>query len=105
MLTATLLYYFTGSTTSSLWLYAAPSHDDHRSNHPVLVPSAWTGGARDLFWAPKAEAEKQYKKLLVFKKVEAGGHFLALERPDILAREIREFVWHPLVQESFAKGI
>ena len=100
ILTTTMLYYLSGSLTSSLSLYVAPTHTNHLADHPINIPSAWTGGKTDIFWAPRSKVEKQHKKLLVWKRIDEGGHFLAAEKPETLAKEIRAFVALPAVRES-----
>ncbi|KIK51278.1 hypothetical protein GYMLUDRAFT_397159 [Collybiopsis luxurians FD-317 M1] len=90
VLTSALLYIYTGSLTSSLWLYVAPTVSDYLQKK-IEVPSAFSGGRVDLLWAPKSLVEEQYTKLVWWRVLKEGGHFLALEKPELLAKEIREF--------------
>ena len=45
---------------------------------------------RDLIAPPKAWAEKIYN--VVQWNMHDGGHFAALEKPDVLAKDILEFI-------------
>ncbi|KIK53481.1 hypothetical protein GYMLUDRAFT_232738 [Collybiopsis luxurians FD-317 M1] len=99
VLTSALLYIYTGSLTSSLWLYVAPTHSDHL-HKKIQVPSAFSGGRVDLFLAPKSQVEEQHEKLVWWRILGEGGHFLALEKPEMLAREVREFARVSEVQRS-----
>lgn len=54
----------------------------------------------DLFWAPKSQVEEQHEKLVWWRILGEGGHFLVLEKPEMLAREVREFARVSEVQRS-----
>ncbi|KAF5389113.1 hypothetical protein D9757_005004 [Collybiopsis confluens] len=101
VLTSALLYIYSGSLTSTLWLYVAPTFVDH-SHKKIDVPSAFSSGRADLLWAPKAQAEEQYRKLLWWRILKEGGHFLALEKPELLAGELREFASKNEVKKSLS---
>jgi pimeloyl-ACP methyl ester carboxylesterase len=39
--------------------------------------------------APRSWAERAYRKLIYYNKVDKGGHFAAWEQPDLFATEVR----------------
>jgi pimeloyl-ACP methyl ester carboxylesterase len=52
----------------------------------------WTGCSlfpKELFAPPRRWAEKQYTNLQYWSEVERGGHFAAMEQPDIFVSELR----------------
>jgi pimeloyl-ACP methyl ester carboxylesterase len=47
--------------------------------------------AEQILRPPRLLAEKMYADILRWSKVPKGGHFAALEQPELLAQEVREF--------------
>jgi epoxide hydrolase len=43
----------------------------------------------DIFRPAKIWAERTYSELIYWNEVERGGHFAALEQPEIFVRELR----------------
>ena len=92
LLTNIMLYWVTGAIGSSFWPYYA------RFRNPWPIPegayvSAPTGYAefpREMLHPPRSVAEKVYN-IQRWTKMNRGGHFAALEQPEALAREVREF--------------
>lgn len=83
------LYWFTGTIGSSMRLYyeyvRAPAEEKF-----VTVP---TGGAifpKELVKLPKPWAEKRYN-LVHWSVFDRGGHFAAMEAPDLFMGDIRKF--------------
>jgi microsomal epoxide hydrolase len=46
---------------------------------------------REILRPPRSLAEKMYSDIRRWSKMPKGGHFAALEQPQLLAQEIREF--------------
>lgn len=88
MLDVISLYWFTNSAASSGRIYW-----ENRSATmagPVLtLPVAVTVFPRDIPRLPRTWIEDTYPNLLHCAEAERGGHFAALEQPEILVREIR----------------
>jgi pimeloyl-ACP methyl ester carboxylesterase len=92
---ATLLsvYWFTETIGSSVRLYKEAFADqefksaapDHGVPQGVLVP------ADSDLPAPRAWGERNLKNLIHWNEAKKGGHFPALEVPDLLADDIRAF--------------
>ena len=55
----------------------------------VSIPVAVSVFPDELYPAPRSWAERVYPKLIHYNKVEKGGHFAALEAPDLLVDDIR----------------
>jgi pimeloyl-ACP methyl ester carboxylesterase len=57
---------------------------------PVAV-SLFTG---DFFTPPKTWGEQTYSKLFYWNEVPKGGHFAALEQPELFVAELRKSLAH-----------
>ena len=87
------VYWFTGTIGSSVRLYREVFSDfammapmpDHAVPQGVLAPTS-----ADLP-APRAWGERHLQNLVHWREAPRGGHFPALEVPDILADDIRAF--------------
>jgi len=44
-------------------------------------------------WMPRAWCEQRFTRVRYWKDLDTGGHFLALEQPDVLVEELRTFFW------------
>jgi pimeloyl-ACP methyl ester carboxylesterase len=88
MLDAISLYWFTNSAASSgriYWENASGSLAGPKLSLPVAV----TVFPRDIPRLPRSWIEDTYTDLIHYGEAEKGGHFAALEQPDILVSEIR----------------
>ncbi|MEX0619679.1 MAG: epoxide hydrolase family protein [Pseudohongiellaceae bacterium] len=91
LLTNISLYWFTGTITSSARIYY------ENSKVPPEVPVGYidvpTGAAifpAEIFITPRAWAEAAYN-LVHWTVMPRGGHFAALEQPELLIGDLREF--------------
>ncbi|MGH8989234.1 MAG: alpha/beta fold hydrolase, partial [Acidimicrobiales bacterium] len=86
------LYWVTGSIGTSFLPYV----DDAKTPPltTVSVPAGLTLTPEDAAY-PRAFAERTYADIGMWRGPEPGGHFLALERPDRLVRDLRDF-YRPL---------
>src|SRR5258708_39912467 len=57
----------------------------------ITVPTGYAAFPTELLHPPRSLAERVYGNIQRWTKMEKGGHFGALEQPELLAREIREF--------------
>ncbi|HEU0286961.1 MAG TPA: alpha/beta hydrolase, partial [Nocardioidaceae bacterium] len=91
VLTQASMYWFTGTIASSFRPYW-----EHRAFPPSLggrisTPTALAVFPGDLVHPPQSWAERAYN-LARYTQMPRGGHFAAVEEPDLLADDIREFL-------------
>ena len=88
MLDAISLYWFTNSAASSGRIYW-----ENRSltfaGPKVALPVAVTVFPKDIPHVPRSWIEDTYSNLIHYGEADKGGHFAALEQPEILVSEIR----------------
>ncbi len=92
LLDTVTLYWLTGCINSSFGLYHSLRH---RSSSPagdarVETPTGYTRFPAGALHPPRSLAERRYN-IQRWSDMPAGGHFPAIEEPDALVREIREF--------------
>jgi pimeloyl-ACP methyl ester carboxylesterase len=93
-LLATLtLYWVTGTAASSLRPYWEYRHHGEplAPCHRPPVPAGFTILARELGAPPPRELAERYYDLRRWTELPSGGHFPALEVPELLAAELRAF--------------
>ena len=90
MLGNTSLYWFTNCIGASFWPYYARLHGPWPIEGRVEVPTGYCEFPREILRPPREAAERQFN-IRRWSVMPQGGHFAALEQPDALAREIREF--------------
>jgi pimeloyl-ACP methyl ester carboxylesterase len=90
LLTHIMLYWVTGSITSSMRLYFEHRHAEKGppAGQRVEVPTAFADFPRELLRQPRAWVERSYR-IVRWSEMPRGGHFAALEAPDLLAADIR----------------
>jgi pimeloyl-ACP methyl ester carboxylesterase len=81
-------YWFTASAASSARLYWE-SFGRLQQAGPVEVPTAITVFPREIIRPSRRWAEKAYPNLVLFEEVERGGHFAAMEQPEIFVDQLR----------------
>ncbi len=82
-----MLYWLPGTGASSARLYWESFGKGSRD--PVEIPVACSIFPREIFKASRRWAEKRYRNLVYWNRVEKGGHFAAMEQPELYVREIR----------------
>jgi len=85
------LYWFTNCIGASFWPYYARMHGPWPIDGKVGVPTGYCEFPREILRPPRAAAERVFADLRRWTVMPRGGHFAALEQPEALAREIREF--------------
>ncbi|MFG2798865.1 epoxide hydrolase family protein [Streptomyces pseudovenezuelae] len=89
LLTNVMLYWLTGTAGSAARMYYENSHvPDWFPTQPSGVPTAVANFGEDVAirrWAEQANT------LVRWTEFDRGGHFAALEVPDLLAGDVREF--------------
>jgi pimeloyl-ACP methyl ester carboxylesterase len=93
MLANIALYWFTGAIGSSFWPYYARMHGPWpiAEGQTVDVPTGYAQFPREILRPPRSLAEKTYTDIRRWSVMPRGGHFAALEQPEVLAREVVEF--------------
>jgi len=89
LLTQITLYWVTGTITSSMRLYYETHHESERLS-PGRVPTGVAVFPAEMIRAPRAWAEARYD-IVHWTEMPSGGHFAALEEPDLLVQDIRAF--------------
>jgi microsomal epoxide hydrolase len=91
MLANITLYWATGAIGSSFWPYHARMHRPWPIPDQVKVPMGYVQFPREILKPPRSLAAKMYGDIRRWTVAERGGHFAALEQPEVLAHEVREF--------------
>ena len=93
MLTNIMFYWVTGAIGSSFWPYYARMHGSWPVPDGVRigVPMGYAEFPKEIRKPPRSLAEKMYGDIRRWTKMPKGGHFAALEQPELLAHEVREF--------------
>jgi len=55
------------------------------------VPMGYAEFPKEILRPPRSLAQKMYSDIRLWSRMPKGGHFAALEQPELLAKEIREF--------------
>ena len=93
LLTNIMLYWVTGAIGSSFWPYYWRAHAGWAlpsSEHRVEVPTAYQSFPKDILHPPRALAERAFN-IQRWSIAPRGGHFAALEEPELLAQDVRDF--------------
>ncbi|WP_037569077.1 epoxide hydrolase family protein [Phaeacidiphilus oryzae] len=88
ILDAVSLYWFTNSAASSARIYWE-NRSATFAGPKLALPVAVTVFPKDIPRLPRNWIEDAYSDLIHYGEAERGGHFAALEQPEILVREIR----------------
>jgi len=83
------LYWLTDTAASSARLYYESFGKDF-VRMPLELPVAVSIFKGDIFAPPKVWGEETYSKLFYWNEVPKGGHFAALEQPDLFVTELRK---------------
>ncbi|NKB31774.1 MAG: alpha/beta fold hydrolase [Pseudomonadales bacterium] len=91
LLTNVSIYWFTNSITSSTRIYYENRNTPAQKEMGFIdVPTGAAIFPAELFIVPRAWAEAAYD-LRHWSVMEEGGHFAALEKPDLYLNDVREF--------------
>ena len=89
VLTNISLYWFSGSITSAARLYYEEEHGERDFSY-IKVPTAGAIFPRELIKPPRVWADNIYN-IQRWTRYDKGGHFAAMEVPDLLVEDIRAF--------------
>jgi pimeloyl-ACP methyl ester carboxylesterase len=88
ILDAISLYWFTNSAASSGRIYWE-NRSGSFAGPKLTLPVAVTVFPKDIPLLPRSWIEDTYSNLIHYGEADKGGHFAALEQPEILVSEIR----------------
>ncbi len=83
------LYWLTGTAASSARVYFESFAKDF-ARMPIDLPVAVSIFKGDFFTPPKVWGDQTYSKLFYWNEVPKGGHFAALEQPELFVAELRK---------------
>jgi len=87
LLDQVMLYWLPNSATSSARLYWESFAKPNRE--PVLAPTGISLFPKEIFRSSRRWAEQRFRHIVHWREFDRGGHFAALERPEVLVEEIR----------------
>jgi pimeloyl-ACP methyl ester carboxylesterase len=82
-----MMYWLTGTAGSSARLYWE-SFGKGRLD-PVHIPVGCSIFPKEIFRSSRRWAEKRYRLLVYWNRLDRGGHFAALEQPELFVHELR----------------
>ena len=89
LITNVMLYWLTGTVTSSMRLYWEHMHDDRAQDY-VAIPTAVARYPKEILRFPRSWVARKYN-VTRWTEFERGGHFAAMEQPEAFARDVQEF--------------
>ena len=95
LLSNIMVYLVTKTFNTASWIYYGRKEEGGRflpkEGLPIKVPTAVALFPKEyLEWAPRSYVEKIYN-IQRWTEMPKGGHFAALEQPDLLIKDIKEF--------------
>jgi microsomal epoxide hydrolase len=90
LLTNIMIYWVTQTIHSACRTYYEAMHDLPQTVEKIAVPAGVTNFPKDLVTAPREYGDR-FLNIQRWTEMPRGGHFAALEEPDLLANELREF--------------
>ncbi|WP_410587842.1 epoxide hydrolase family protein [Amycolatopsis sp. lyj-23] len=88
ILDAVSVYWFTATAASSARMYWE-NHD--RDLSTVDVPAGVSVFPKEIVRPSRRQAEQRYTDLRWFEELPAGGHFAAMEQPELFVEQVRGF--------------
>ena len=87
------LYWFSGAIGSSFWPYYARLHGPWPipDGQAVDVPMGHAAFPHEIRRPPRSLAEKVYTNIRHWTVMPRGGHFAAMEQPELLAHDVAKF--------------
>ena len=95
LLTNIMIYIVTRSFNSASWIYYGRREEggrvfSHEGNRVEVPTGCALFPAEMLAWPPRSYVEKLYN-VIHWSEMDRGGHFAALEQPDLLIKDIQTF--------------
>jgi microsomal epoxide hydrolase len=93
LLTNVSIYWLTGTAGSSAQLYYEDAGNLRRARPPAVeVPVGVAVFPRDIFLPVRALADRDLPDIRQWTEFDQGGHFAAMEQPELLVDDVRSFV-------------
>ena len=90
LLTTVMLYWATQTGTSSFRLYYEARHAGPADTRRIEVPTACAIFPKEVIYAPRVWLEPRMN-IVRWTEMPRGGHFPALEQPELLVEDVRAF--------------
>lgn len=90
-----MLYWLTNTAGSAARIYYEHQHGGNRFASQVTVPMAGAIFPAEIYRSSRRFAEQQFN-VVHWSEFDTGGHFAALEQPDVFSTDVRSFVDHLL---------
>ncbi|KAM3861293.1 epoxide hydrolase 1 [Diretmus argenteus] len=94
LLTNVMIYWTSGCIISSMRFYKESFSQGLNQPHakiPVHVPTGFACFPNELLHTPKLWVKQKYHQLKTFTPMARGGHFAAMEEPQLMAQDIHNF--------------
>lgn len=88
LLDAISVYWFTATAASSARMYW---ENTDRDLSPITVPAGVSVFPKEIVRPSRRQAEQRYADLRWFETLPVGGHFAALEQPELFVQQVRGF--------------
>lgn len=86
-----MMYWATGAINTSFWPYYSRRHGDWDvTDTRIEVPTAYIEFPHEIIRPPRSMAERVFN-IQRWTSMPRGGHFAALEQPEALVADIRDF--------------
>ncbi|XP_074541865.1 epoxide hydrolase 1 [Halichoeres trimaculatus] len=95
LLTNVMIYWTSGCIISSMRFYKenfSQGLDQPHGKIPVYVPTGFACFPNELMHTPKLWVKQKYWKLVTYTYMTRGGHFAAMEEPQLMAEDIQNFI-------------
>lgn len=95
LLTNVMIYWTAGCITTSMRFYKENFSQGLNKPHariPVVVPTGCACFPNELMHTPELWVRQKYRRLVSFTPMLRGGHFAAMEEPELMAEDINKFV-------------
>jgi pimeloyl-ACP methyl ester carboxylesterase len=90
LITNVMLYWVTETITSSTRLYWERQHSGERGQPDVTVPTGVARYPKEILKFPRPWVERHYN-VTRWEVMPRGGHFAAMEQPELFANDVRAF--------------
>ncbi|KAK7133745.1 hypothetical protein R3I94_015565 [Phoxinus phoxinus] len=95
LLTNVMIYWTSRCIISSMRFYKenfSKGLDQPHAKLPVYVPAGVASFPNELMHTPKLWVTQKYRRLKTYTPMARGGHFAAMEEPQLLAEDVQNFV-------------
>ncbi|XP_054590037.1 epoxide hydrolase 1 isoform X3 [Nothobranchius furzeri] len=95
LLTNVMIYWTSGCIVSSMRFYKenfGKGLDQPHSKMPVHVPTGFACFPNEVMHSPKLWVKQKYHNLVAFSPMACGGHFAAMEEPQLMAEDLQKFI-------------